>query len=140
MILVYDITNAESFENVRRWKQEIENHAEKDVICYLVGNRADLGDSEEREVSRAEGLELMKELGLDNHLETSALTGANIAELFVSITKHLYLENSNKLNQFQEEDDYDAQSKSSGFDVKQQQRNVKLYQPKPKQKKKRCKC
>ena len=103
VILVYDITNSDSFENVRRWKQEIENHAERDVICYLVGNRADLGNSEEREVTQADGLELMKDLNLDNHIETSALTGANIGELFVTITKHLYLENSSKLNNQQEE-------------------------------------
>lgn len=97
---MYDITNQESFENVRRWKQEIENHAEKDVICYLIGNRADLGDTQEREVTIADGVDLMKELNLDNHMETSALTGANIGELFVTMTKHLYLENSNKLNAY----------------------------------------
>ena len=100
MILVYDITNSESFENVRRWKQEIENHAEKDVVCYLVGNRADLGDTDEREVKTQDGIELMKELTLDHHLETSALSGANIDDLFVTVTKHLYLENSNRLNAY----------------------------------------
>ena len=59
---------------------------------YLVGNRADL--EEEREVTKEGGLELMKELELDNHIETSALTGMNIGPLFEILTKHLYLENS----------------------------------------------
>lgn len=36
----------ESFENVREWKKEIENNADRDVIVYLVGNRADLGDTD----------------------------------------------------------------------------------------------
>ena len=120
VILVYDITNSESFENVRRWKQEIENHAEKDVICYLVGNRADLGDTDEREVKPQDGIELMKELSLDHHLETSALSGANIDDLFVTITKHLYLVNSNRLNAYQEEAEYDEKSRSSSLHLRQQ--------------------
>ena len=46
----------------------------------------------------------MKELELHNHMETSALTGHNIAELFETLTKHLYLENSGKLNEFREDE------------------------------------
>ena len=45
---------------------------------YLIGNRADLGDTEERQVTENEGQELMQELELDHHLETSAMTGHNI--------------------------------------------------------------
>ena len=54
----------------------------------------------------------MKELTLDHHLETSALSGANIDDLFVTVTKHLYLENSNRLNAYQEEENYDMKSRS----------------------------
>ena len=90
-----------SFENARDWKKEIENNADRDVIVYLVGNRADLED--EREVSQEEGIELMKELELNNHIETSALTGLNIGNLFETLTKHLYLENSGKLGEFRDD-------------------------------------
>jgi hypothetical protein len=41
-----------SFENVQDWKKEIENNADRDVLIYLVGNFADLGDTEEREVTK----------------------------------------------------------------------------------------
>ena len=44
-----------------------------DVLVYLVGNRADLDD--EREISKEKGVEMMKEIGALNHIETSALTG-----------------------------------------------------------------
>mgnify|MGYP001185973992 CR=1 FL=1 len=37
----------------------------------------------------------MQELELDHHMETSALTGHNISNLFETLTKHLYLENNN---------------------------------------------
>ena len=46
---------------------------------------------------------MMKEIGLDHHMETSALTGYNIANLFELLTKHLFLENGNKLGEFGEE-------------------------------------
>ena len=60
---------------MKEWKKEIENNADREVLVYLVGNRADLGDTDEREVSTAEGLELMQDLELNNFIETSALTG-----------------------------------------------------------------
>lgn len=76
------------------WKKEIENNADRDVLIYLVGNFCDLGDTEEREVTSQEGIELMKEKGLHHHLEVSALNGLNIDVLFETLTKHLFLENN----------------------------------------------
>lgn len=46
---------------------------------------------------------MMKDLALDHHMETSALTGYNIANLFELLTKHLFLENNNKLGEFAED-------------------------------------
>ena len=92
--MVYDITSRLSFENVQDWKKEIENNADRDVLIYLVGNFADLGDTEEREVTKAEGEELMKEKGFHHHIEVSALNGHNIDVLFETLTKHLFLEHN----------------------------------------------
>ena len=71
-----------------------------------MGNRADLGDTDEREVTKEQGIELMNELQLDHHIETSALTGHNIDTLFEYITKHLYLYNQNKLADFKDEPNF----------------------------------
>ena len=46
VVLCYDICSAESYESARQWKEEIENNADRDVLVYLIGNRADLGDTE----------------------------------------------------------------------------------------------
>ena len=54
VMAVFDITTRESFENIRDWRKEIENNAEEDILCYLVGNFADL--EEERKVSKHEAL------------------------------------------------------------------------------------
>ena len=51
VILVYDITSEDSFQAAQEWKKEIENNADRDVLVYLVGNRADLGDTDQREVT-----------------------------------------------------------------------------------------
>ena len=66
------------------------------MLVYLVGNRADL--EEEREVSAEDAQGMLHELGLDNHVETSALTGMNVHEMFETLTKHLYLENNSNLD------------------------------------------
>ena len=76
-----------------------------------MGNSADLGDTDEREVTKEQGVELMNELQLDHHIETSALTGQNIDTLFEYITKHLYLYNQNKLADFKDEPNFQDQYK-----------------------------
>ena len=42
-------------------------------------------------------------MGLDHHIETSALTGMNVGNLFETITKHLYLEHKGKLGEFRDD-------------------------------------
>jgi len=95
---------------------------------YLVGNRADLED--QREVTKESGLELMKEMELNHHMETSALSGMNIGPLFETLTKHLFLENSGKLNEFRE-DNGNAQdnNRSSSISFKNEKKNIDLYNP-----------
>ena len=80
VLVCFDITNRKSFEDVREWLVEIENHTKEDIIKYLIGNFADM--EKDRVVSREEALKLMKEKGFTNYLETSALTGQNIDNCF----------------------------------------------------------
>ena len=73
VLVCFDITSRQSFEGVKDWLVEIENHTKEDIIKYLVGNFADM--EENRAVSREEALELMKSKGFTNYIETSALSG-----------------------------------------------------------------
>jgi GTPase SAR1 family protein len=52
-ILVYDITNKESFQNLDSWINEIKEHGEKDCKLIVVGNKVDL--EYEREVTVDDG-------------------------------------------------------------------------------------
>jgi len=52
-LLVYDITNKESFTNTTRWISELKLNGDKDVTIILVGNKCDLEDK--RQVTKDEG-------------------------------------------------------------------------------------
>jgi GTPase SAR1 family protein len=58
-LLVYDVTNRESFNNVRNWMSQITINAEVGISVYLVANKLDL--VEKRVVSFEEGEALAKE-------------------------------------------------------------------------------
>ena len=78
-IIAFDLTNRESFENVRKWYDIINKVAVPNIILILVGNKVDLNN--ERQVSTEEGMGLAKELGV-YYMETSAKTNKNIGEMF----------------------------------------------------------
>ena len=53
VMLVYDISNKESFENLERWLVELRDHADEKIEVVLVGNKSDL--ESQRQVSTKEG-------------------------------------------------------------------------------------
>lgn len=53
IMLVYDITNEKSFENIKTWIRNIEEHASADVERMIIGNKCDV--EERRQVSRERG-------------------------------------------------------------------------------------
>jgi len=95
VLLVFDITTEESFEHVEEWYKEISDNAGKDVLVYLVGNFCDMVD--DREVSQERAIALMKKLNFHHYVETSAVTGTNIAPLFETVTKHLFYLNEKNI-------------------------------------------
>lgn len=83
-IVVYDISNRKSFEDVLQWVEDVKNQSPKTVLIVLVGNKSDL--EEERKVTKEEGQNFAIEHRL-MFLETSAKNGDNIEELFKSSAK-----------------------------------------------------
>ena len=78
-LIVYDITNRESFNNVNVWVEECKNQTAQTIFIVLVGNKSDLED--ERQVTKEEGQELAEELGIKFY-EASAKTGDNVKDIF----------------------------------------------------------
>ncbi len=89
-IIVFDVTNRKSFENVKKWYDIITKVADPNVHLILVGNKSDLQES--REVSSEEGAALAKELKI-YYMETSVKTNENIDEVFESIALKIINQN-----------------------------------------------
>jgi Ras-related protein Rab-1A len=82
IIVVYDITNQETFSNVQKWLQEIDRYACENVHKLLVGNKCDLVS--ERKVSTEDAKEFADQLNL-NFLETSAKDSTNVEDAFTKM-------------------------------------------------------
>ena len=63
ILLVYDVTDRRSFDSIRNWISQIQQHADVSVNKILVGNKCDI--TEEKVVSTAEGQKLADEYGID---------------------------------------------------------------------------
>ena len=75
IIIVYDVTDRDSFDNVRQWMHEIERFANPGVCKILVGNKCDM--EEIRKVTTDEGAELARHFEIP-FLETSAKNSINV--------------------------------------------------------------
>lgn len=88
VILMYDLTRLESFENLEDWLREIRLNSDPDVVVYLVGNMHDLAD-EEREVSTEVAQKFANEKKLDGFIEASAKTAENVSDVFIKVAEVL---------------------------------------------------
>ena len=86
ILVVYDITNRESFEHLNSWLIEIEKNGNKNVYKLLIGNKSDLDES--REIKKEEGEEFASVNGME-FFETSAKTAYQVQEAFVQLTRDI---------------------------------------------------
>lgn len=86
MIVVYDVTNKESFDVVEGFVKEGNTYSSTSCAKFLVGNKIDLEDK--RVVTKAEGEEIANKLKIP-FFETSSKTGDNVPTLFEAIGKKL---------------------------------------------------
>jgi len=86
IMLVYDITNEKSFENIKNWIRNIEEHASADVEKMILGNKCDMNDR--RQVSKERGEELAIEYGI-KFMETSAKASINVEEAFFTLARDI---------------------------------------------------
>ena len=77
IILMYDITNRESFDTISKWWEDIRDYKERDFPVILVGNKNDLED--ERKVKKEEGESKSKEYNAKFY-EVSNKDGTNVEE------------------------------------------------------------
>ena len=95
VILVYDITDRQSFKDLENWLLETEKHASEDIVKILVGNKNDLESS--RVVTYNEGKNYAINNGME-FIETSAKVNVNIEEAFFTIARKI----KEKVQKFEE--------------------------------------
>ena len=93
VLLVYDVTNRNSFNDIAIWERDIKDNAPADTVIFLVGNKSDL--TKERVVTYEEGKNKANELGLF-FTEVSAKSGDNIHILFENISESMLKVTQNK--------------------------------------------
>ena len=94
ILLVYDITSEKSFDSIRNWIRNIEEHASADVERMLIGNKCDM--NEKRQVSKERGEKLAIEYGM-KCMETSAKLNENIENAFFTLARDIKAKTEKRL-------------------------------------------
>ena len=121
VVIVFDVTNLETFENLKYWISSIKsNLGEKNIIIpiIIIGNKIDMDDM--RDINKEEADKFAKENDY-KYFEASAKTGEGVDEAFREIVNQI-LDNSDKLEE-----------------IKEERKSIKIQEePNNKQKKKNC--
>ena len=97
--MVFDVTNRETFDSVKKWINSIAEHADPTIIKVLVGNKIDL--ESERQVQRHEAGALAAEYKI-RYFETSAKENKNVSEVITHMMDEVY---EKKILENDDEDD-----------------------------------
>lgn len=85
-LCVYDITDGDSLDRVKKWVQELKNHASDKIVIAIAGNKIDL--EKRRHVKKADALALATSVGAE-HFDTSAKLNKGLQEAFLHLAKGL---------------------------------------------------
>ncbi|KAG7235426.1 hypothetical protein INR49_002656, partial [Caranx melampygus] len=86
IIVVYDVTDQESYNNVKQWLQEIDRYASENVNKLLVGNKCDL--TTKKVVDYTTAKEFADSLAIP-FLETSAKNATNVEQAFMTMAAEI---------------------------------------------------
>ncbi|KAJ8290538.1 hypothetical protein GJAV_G00014200 [Gymnothorax javanicus] len=88
-ILLFDLTQRQTFERVRAWHREVIEYVQPAVMVFtLVGHKSDL--VVRRQVRRTEAEALAKELDMGTYVEVSSKENVNVSLAFETIAKDIY--------------------------------------------------
>ncbi|KAJ4966049.1 hypothetical protein NE237_017898 [Protea cynaroides] len=86
IIIVYDVTEMESFNNVKQWLNEIDRYANDSVCKLLVGNKCDLVEDKVVDTQTAKAFADELEIPF---LETSAKDAINVEQAFLTMASEI---------------------------------------------------
>ena len=85
--MAYDVTNEESFKNVRKWMESIEEHADDEICKVMVGNKVDL--VEDRLISTQEAKDTARQFSME-YFDASAKLNQGVQEVFECLMTQVY--------------------------------------------------
>ena len=91
IILIYDVSNPKTYDNIKKWLAQIKEEASSKVCIILVANKI---DHEERVVTEEEGEKLAKSFNL-KIFESSAKENINVTEAFQEVIENISVNYSN---------------------------------------------
>uniref|UniRef100_A0AAY4EG24 Uncharacterized protein n=1 Tax=Denticeps clupeoides TaxID=299321 RepID=A0AAY4EG24_9TELE len=86
IIIVYDVTDQESFNNVKQWMEEIDRYACENVSKLLVGNKSDLASKKVVDYTSAKEFAESLQIAI---LETSAKNASNVEKAFLTMASEI---------------------------------------------------
>jgi len=86
IIVVYDVTDSDSFNNVKQWLNEIDRYASENVNKLLVGNKCDLVNKKAVDYETAKAFADKLDIPF---LETSAKTATNVEKAFLTMAAEI---------------------------------------------------
>lgn len=86
VVMVYDITDENSFESINYWMKNLYENADQHIKVILVGNKYDLADK--RVITKEAGEELASNFKI-KFVEASAKSTHNVDEVFMSLSKEI---------------------------------------------------
>ena len=116
ILLIYDVTDKDSFKNLSNWLIEIEKNANKNVLKVLIGNKCDM--ESERKVTVEQGKDFATQYGM-KFFETSAKNSTNVSDAFIAMTKEV-MKTSGRKAVVEEKKQNTVLGPSSGKDIQKQ--------------------
>ena len=88
VILVFDLTRKESFDDLPFWINEVKTYGAENIVFFLVGNKTDLINNREVEQSDIEDFIIKNKINF--YLEVSAKDNININKIFEKLAIDIY--------------------------------------------------
>ncbi|MFX1417943.1 MAG: Rab family GTPase [Promethearchaeota archaeon] len=89
IVYVFDLVNKRTFENLKKWKNEIEKSI-KGFSSVLVGNKLDLINPEIKKIKKEDSDNLKQFLGACGYFKTSAKSGQGVEEFFLKLVLEMH--------------------------------------------------